>query len=111
MPRTSARHQRDLALFESAAQHKGRGLAKTHDVGMRRAEASEAFMRYVVDGVDQLFHPILPISFVLAIFDQPCDLLREFAQQRVELVIFLFAAEIGQHQREPTATLALFQQQ
>src|SRR5262249_16875987 len=39
------------------------------------------------------------LSFVFSgVLDQPCDFLREFAQERVELVIFLFAAEIGQHQ-------------
>src|ERR1700751_3664820 len=51
------------------------------------------------------------LFLVLAIFNQPCDLFREFAQQRVELVISLLAAEIGQHQHEPPAALALLQQQ
>jgi len=110
VPRTSARHQRDLALLEMAAQHKGRGLAEAHDVGMCRAEAGEAFTHHVVDGVDQLLHPFLP-AFVLAVLDQPCDLLCEFAQQRVELVIFLLVAEVGQHQCQPPAPLALFQEQ
>src|SRR5215813_8593760 len=41
------------------------------------------------------------LLFVSAILDQPCDFLSKFAQQHVELVIFLFVAEIGQHQGKP----------
>src|SRR5579864_551618 len=48
---------------------------------------------------------------VSSVFDQPRDLFRKFAQERVELVIFLFAAEIRQHQGEPPAPLALFEEQ
>src|SRR5947207_7173511 len=45
------------------------------------------------------------------IFDQPCDFLREFAQERVQLAVLLFASEIWQHQRETPAALPLLQQQ
>ena len=45
------------------------------------------------------------------ILDQPCDFLRELAQQRVQLVVLLLAAKIGQHQRETPASLPFLQQQ
>src|SRR5215470_5884505 len=54
---------------------------------------------------------MLPGDCSSGVLDQPCDLFGEFAQERVELVIFLFAAEIGQHQCEPPAPLAVFQKQ
>ena len=58
------------------------------------------------------FIPSSPeLASASGILDQPCDFLRELAQQRVQLVVLLFAAEIGQHQREPSASLAFLQEQ
>src|SRR6266853_408917 len=57
---------------------------------------------------------ILPSPFAIAsasgILDQPCDFLRELAQQRVKLVVLLFGPQIRQHQRETPAAFALFQE-
>src|SRR6266481_3256467 len=57
---------------------------------------------------------ILPSPFAIAlasgILDQPCDFLRELAQQRVKLVVPLFGPQIRQHQRETPAAFALFQE-
>src|SRR5258707_10213832 len=57
---------------------------------------------------------ILPSPFAIAsasgVFNQPCDLLRELAQERVKLVVLLFGPEIRQHQRETPASLAFLQE-
>src|SRR5882724_13355223 len=57
---------------------------------------------------------ILPSPFAIAsasgILDQPCDFLRELAQQRVQLVVLLFRPQIRQHQCETPASLTLFQE-
>src|SRR5579871_5053435 len=50
-------------------------------------------------------------SLALAILDQSGDFLREFAQERVELVILLIRTEIRQHQSESPAALAFLQKQ
>src|SRR3974390_2735420 len=60
MPGAAARHQCYLARLEVPTQHKRRSLSQTHDVGMRGAEAKQAFIHDVVDRVDQLFHGSLP---------------------------------------------------
>ena len=81
--------------------HERRMLADAHDVGMRRAESGKAFAHHILGGVDQLLHLILPVmrfASASAVLDQPCDFLRELAEQRVKLVVLLLAAKIRQHQ-------------
>src|SRR5713226_6043986 len=92
--------------------HKRRLLADTHNVGMRRAESGKTFVHHILDGVDQLLHPGLPVKLAPAsgVLDQPCDLLRELTQQRVKLVVLLFGSKIRKHQRETSASLALLEQ-
>ena len=43
-----------------------RMLADTHNVGMRRAESGEAFVNYILDGVNQLLHAGLPVTIASA---------------------------------------------
>src|SRR5713226_10690031 len=50
------------------------------------------------------------IASASGVFNQPCDLLRELAQERVKLVVLLFGPEIRQHQRETPASLAFLQE-
>src|SRR6476620_12178976 len=45
-----------------------------------------------------------------AVLDQPSDFLRELPQQRVKLVVLLFAPQIRQHECDTPAALPLFQQ-
>src|SRR5882724_2056442 len=52
-----------------------------------------------------------PSSFASGVLDQPCDFLREFAQERIQLVVLLFASKIRQHQGKTPASLPLLQQQ
>src|SRR5215472_16068733 len=97
MPGAAARHQCYLARLEVPTQHKRRSLSQAHDVGMRSAEAKQAFIHDVVDCVDQLFHGSLPAfgslppmilsDRALGILDQSRDFFSEFAQQSVELVV------------------------
>src|SRR5258705_7082379 len=57
------------------------------------------------------FIPASPFwSLRRQLFDQPCDFLRELAQERVKLVVLLFAPQIRQHQCETPAALPLFQE-
>src|SRR5258708_11753314 len=50
------------------------------------------------------------VASASGILDQPCNFFRELAQERVELVVLLFASKIRQHQRETSAPLPLLEE-
>ncbi len=108
MSGAAAGHQSYLAGLEMPALHEWRMLADVHKVGMRRAESGKAFVHHILGGVDQLLHSGLPVlvASASAVLDQPCDFLRELAQERVKLVVLLFAPQIRQHQCETPAALS-----
>src|SRR5258706_579004 len=109
---SSAAAPRIFSTMRMPALHEWRMLADVHKVGMRRAESGKAFVHHILGGVDQLLHSGLPVlvASASAVLDQPCDFLRELAQERVKLVVLLFAPQIRQHQCETPAALRLFQE-
>src|SRR3982074_2181651 len=73
------RHQSHLAWLQMPALHERRMLTDAHNIGMRRTESVKTFADHILDVVNQLLHPGLPIMVASAsgVLDQPCNFFRE----------------------------------